>query len=68
MCLGELAEVVEVGPGASATVRSRQRTSTVSLLTLAQAPAPGDWLVCHSGFALRRVTEREAAQAAAIRG
>jgi hydrogenase expression/formation protein HypC len=68
MCLGELVRVLEVGPGQTATVRSRRRTATVSLLTLDECVAPGDWLVCHSGFALRRVTPQEAVDAAAIRG
>ncbi|GAA4397673.1 hypothetical protein GCM10023168_02870 [Fodinibacter luteus] len=67
MCLGEVAQVVELRPGPSALVRARQRTASVSLLTLADAVAPGDWVVCHSGFALARVTAAEAAEAAAIR-
>ena len=68
MCLGELAQVVEVGPAASAVVRSAQRTMTVSLMTLDEAVAPGDWVVCHSGFALSRLTPDEATEAGAIRG
>jgi hydrogenase expression/formation protein HypC len=67
MCLGEVAQVVELGTNSTAVVRSRQRTATVSLLTLDEAVAPGDWLVCHSGFALGRVTSAEAAEATAIR-
>lgn len=67
MCLGEVAQVLEVGAGSSALVRSPQRTSTVSLLTLGDVLAPGDWVLCHSGFALRRVTPEEAAEATAIR-
>jgi hydrogenase expression/formation protein HypC len=67
MCLGELAEVLQlVGPSA-ALVRSEARTVTVSLLTLDDAVAPGDWVVCHSGFALSRLTPDEAHDAAAIR-
>ncbi len=67
MCLGEVAQVVETGPGSTARVRARQRTATVSLLTLDEGVAPGDWLVCHCGFALARVTAEEAADATAIR-
>ena len=67
MCLGEVAQVVRLGPGSSALVRSAQRTATVSLLTLAEVVAPGDWVVCHSGFALARVSAEEAAEATAIR-
>ncbi|HYN67585.1 MAG TPA: HypC/HybG/HupF family hydrogenase formation chaperone [Ornithinibacter sp.] len=67
MCLGEVAQVVALGPDSSAVVRSRQRTATVSLLTLDEPVAPGDWVVCHSGFALGRVTAEEATEATAIR-
>lgn len=67
MCLGEVAQVVQLGPGSSALVRSAQRTATVSLLTLAEVVGPGDWVVCHSGFALARVSAAEAAEARAIR-
>lgn len=67
MCLGEVAQVVELRAGSSALVRCRQRTVTVSLLTLDEPVVPGDWVVCHSGFALGRVTPQEAAEAAAIR-
>ena len=67
MCLGEVAQVVQLGPGPSALVRSAQRTATVSLLTLGEVVAPGDWVVCHSGFALARVSAEEAAEATAIR-
>lgn len=67
MCLGELAQVVELAPGPTALVRRQERTTTVSLLTLGEAVAPGDWVVCHSGFALSRVTQEEATEAAAIR-
>lgn len=67
MCLGEVAQVVELGPGSSALVRSTQRTATVSLLTLPEVVSPGDWLVCHSGFALARVSAEEAAEASALR-
>jgi hydrogenase expression/formation protein HypC len=67
MCLGEVAQVVEVQPGSSALVRTPKRTATVSLLTLDGAVAPGEWLLCHSGFALGRLTAEEAAGATTIR-
>jgi hydrogenase expression/formation protein HypC len=67
MCLGDLAEVLSVDPGATARVRAGGRTATVSLLTLDDPLAPGDWVVCHSGFALSRVTAEAASEAAAIR-
>lgn len=67
MCLGELAEVLQLVGGSAALVRSEARTVTVSLVTLDDAVAPGDWVVCHSGFALSRLTQEEACDAAAIR-
>lgn len=67
MCLGELTEVIEVGTSGAALVRSPGRTTTVSLLTLDGSVAPGDWLLCHSGFALRRLTPQEAHDAAVLR-
>jgi hydrogenase expression/formation protein HypC len=67
MCLGDLGQVLETGAGRTAVVRTAVRTVTVSLLVLDEPVAPGDWLVCHSGFALSRVGPEEAAEAAAIR-
>ena len=66
MCLGELAEVIDVGI-ATAVVSGGGRTRTVSLLTLADPPTAGDWVVIHSGFALTRLTAEEAREAAALR-
>ncbi len=68
MCLGDVAEVLELLPEGSAVVRSGSRTGTVSLLTLDDPVAVGDWVLCHSGFALHRVTAAEAQEATAIRG
>jgi hydrogenase expression/formation protein HypC len=67
VCLGELAEVVEALDAHTVLVRSSARTATVSLLSLDGAVAPGDWLLCHSGFALRRLTPQEARDAAVLR-
>lgn len=67
MCLGELAEVLEAPDARTALVRSSARVVTVSLLTLDGPVAPGDWLLCHSGFALRRLSPQEAHDAAALR-
>ena len=66
MCLGELAEVIEMG-AANALVSGGGRTRTVSLLTLTEPVTPGDWVVIHSGFALARLTAEEARAAAALR-
>ena len=66
MCLGELVEVVHVGPATAEVTRGGRRV-TVSLLTLEDPVAVGDWLVVHAGFALERVTPAEAHEAARIR-
>ncbi len=67
MCLGEIAQVVQFGPDRTALVRTPHRDSRVSLLTLDGPVRVGEWLVCHSGFALGRVSAEEARAASAIR-
>ena len=66
MCLGELAEVIDVST-LNALVSGDGRARTVSLLTLTDPVIPGDWVVIHSGFALARLTAEEASEAAALR-
>ena len=66
MCLGELAEVIEVGTQ-DALVSGGGRSRTVSLLTLTDPVLPGDWVVIHSGFALARLTAEQAREATALR-
>lgn len=67
MCLGELAEVIEVTDGATAVVRRDGRDSSVALLALEEPVRPGDWLLVHSGFALALLTPEEARDAATVR-
>ena len=67
MCLGELAQVLVVDAAGTAEVACTGRRTTVSLMTLDQPVAVGDWLVVPSGFALERLTAAEAAEAAGIR-
>ena len=67
MCLGEICEVTEIRPGGRALVRGGQRTQEVLLMTVEGGVAPGDWLVCHSGFALERLSADEAREALSIR-
>ena len=67
MCLGEICEVTEVRPGGRALVRGDRREQEVVLMTISGTVAPGDWLVCHSGFALDRISADEALQARTIR-
>ena len=66
MCVGELAQVIEVAAG-TALVSGDGRTRAVSLLTLTDPLDPGDWVVLHSGFVLARLTADEAAEAIALR-
>jgi hydrogenase expression/formation protein HypC len=66
MCLGELAEVIDVST-LNALVSGDGRARTVSLLTLTDPVIPGDWVVIHSGFALARLTAEEAREATALR-
>jgi len=68
MCLGELAEVVQVDVDDTAEVTtSRGRRATVSLMVLDEPVEIGDWLVVHAGFAVERVTAAEALEATRIR-
>ena len=67
MCLGELCEILELGPGATAVARTDARTQTISLMTLDETVAPGDWVVVHSGFALARLDPDEADEALTLR-
>ena len=67
MCLGELAQVVASPVDGQAEVDSRGRRLHVSLLTLEVPVTAGDWLLVHSGFALARLTDEEAAEAARLR-
>lgn len=66
MCLGEIVRLESVD-GASATARLGERLLTVSLVTLDEPVAVGDWVLTHSGFALRRLDPDEAADAEALR-
>jgi hydrogenase assembly chaperone HypC/HupF len=66
MCLGELGRVLVVTAG-SADVQVGDRVRTVSLLTLDDPVAAGDWVQIHSGFALARLTADEAREAEQIR-
>ncbi len=71
MCMGEICQVRELGESGLALVHSRAGDQVARLLTLSDAGetpvATGDWLVVHSGFALRRLTEAQARDALAIR-
>ncbi|HEX6936283.1 MAG TPA: HypC/HybG/HupF family hydrogenase formation chaperone [Actinomycetes bacterium] len=67
MCLGLVCQVAAVLDGDVALVRTGARDVRVSLLTLDEPVAPGDWLMVHAGFALARLTEQQAVEALAMR-
>jgi hydrogenase expression/formation protein HypC len=66
MCLAIPGEIVELLPGnadqlALVDVVGVRRRINIGLLE--SAPAPGDWVLIHVGFAMSTVDEREAAEA-----
>ena len=68
MCLGDLAQVVDLTDEQTARARVGDRVVTISLLTLDDPVAPGDWVQVHSGFALALLTDEERREAEEIRG
>lgn len=66
MCLGEILQLVEVA-GDRAVGRRGEAEVHLSLITLEDPVAPGDWVVTHSGFALERLSAQDAAEALAVR-
>ncbi|WP_193315275.1 HypC/HybG/HupF family hydrogenase formation chaperone [Nostocoides sp. F2B08] len=66
MCLGEVVRLDAVS-GASARARLGDQVVAVSLVTLDEHVAPGDWILVHSGFALHRLEPDEAVEALALR-
>jgi hydrogenase expression/formation protein HypC len=67
MCRGEIVQLVAVPAGGEALARAGTRTVRVSLLTLDEPVAQGDWIVMHSGFALARLSSAEATEALDLR-
>ncbi|WP_291379262.1 HypC/HybG/HupF family hydrogenase formation chaperone [Demequina sp.] len=68
MCLGTIAQVVEVHRDGRAIVEHGGRREEVLAMTVADDDIqPGEWVVIHSGFALERITEAQAKDALAIR-
>lgn len=67
MCLGDLAQVIDLVDDRTVRASVGDRIVTVSLLTLDGPVATGEWLQIHSGFALARLTEEERREAARIR-
>jgi hydrogenase expression/formation protein HypC len=67
MCLGDIVRLDTVS-GAAGVGHVGEREVPVSLVTLDEPVAAGDWVVVHSGFALQRLDPAEAAEALSIRG
>jgi hydrogenase expression/formation protein HypC len=65
MCLGVPGRFLAMSPdGQTATVEMGGEVAEVSLAMLvADPPRDGDWLAVHMGFAMARMTEREAREA-----
>ena len=63
MCFEMPARILELGEGSEvlADVDGRPRTISLAVLTLeGRAVAPGDWVLVHTGFAVRRLEPAEA--------
>ncbi|WNM26377.1 HypC/HybG/HupF family hydrogenase formation chaperone [Demequina capsici] len=68
MCLGEIAQIVQVYDDGSAVIDSDgRRREVLDMTPTGGSLAPGDWVVVHSGFALGRLTAPDAADALSIR-
>lgn len=69
MCMSEVGRVVEIRDRAEAVVDvdGRVRTvSTVALVLDGAPPAPGDWLLVHTGFAVEVLDPGQGAALAAL--
>lgn len=68
MCLGTVAKVIEVHRDGRSVVEHDGRTEEVLSMTITDDDLePGEWVIIHSGFALERISEAQAAEALAIR-
>jgi hydrogenase maturation factor len=67
MCLGTVCQVVAPPSAGHVLARDDSRVTSVSLLTLTEPVAAGDWLLVHCGLALARLTEAEALDALRLR-
>ncbi|RFU38388.1 hydrogenase assembly protein HupF [Actinomadura logoneensis] len=67
MCVEQVGRVVRIDDGTAVVVRGEARTG-VSLVILDMegvSVATGDWLVVHTGIAVRKISAAEAAELAA---
>ena len=67
MCLGEVGRVQDTIDRDSLSVELNGRVATVSAMLLDAAPAAGEWVVVHAGFALGTLTDAEARAALDLR-
>ncbi|WP_062522766.1 HypC/HybG/HupF family hydrogenase formation chaperone [Demequina silvatica] len=68
MCLGTIAQVVEVHKDGRAVVEDHGKRQLVLEMSVSDDDITvGDWVVVQSGFALERLTEAEAREALRIR-
>ncbi|MDN4475787.1 HypC/HybG/HupF family hydrogenase formation chaperone [Demequina sp. SYSU T00192] len=68
MCLGTIAQVIEVHADGRAVVEDHGKRQLVLEMTVSDDDiTPGDWVVVQSGFALERISEKEALEALRIR-
>lgn len=69
MCTSQVGRVLEVRDRAEALVEvdgAPRLVSTVALVLEGTPPAPGDWLLIHTGFAIEVLDAGEAAQLASL--
>jgi len=68
MCEGQICRVLRVNADGTVLADVGPRHITVSLLTLSEPVADGDWLLVHAGLALSRLTDDDVADAIELRG
>lgn len=67
MCLGQIGRLVRTDERGGGAVEVGDVEQPVSLVTLEEPAAPGDWLLVHSGFALAKLTQEQALDALTVR-
>ncbi len=61
MCLAIPAEILEINDGvANCKVGEGETTVQASIMLLDEEVAPGDYIIIHAGFALRKLDPKEA--------
>lgn len=61
MCLAIPAEIIEISDGvATCKVGEGETTVQASIMLMDEEVVPGDYIIIHAGFALRRLDPKEA--------